>query len=91
MSALNRRIKQILAESGQSSRAAARIEELVQERERAAAIRAWGEGFDAAEEDWAHHGLAGWGGEECLDTTRNPYRAADAITRAVVANLEGER
>lgn len=34
---------------------------------------AWGEGFDAAEEDWQHHDRAGWGNEECIAKNENPY------------------
>lgn len=41
MSALNRKIKEILAKGKQPSRTAAEVEELIRERERAAAEKAW--------------------------------------------------
>lgn len=34
---------------------------------------AWDEGFDAHDEDWEHHEASGWGDEDCLDATYNPY------------------
>lgn len=49
------------------------------EVERAAAEKAWEEGFDAHDKDWAHHDEAGWGDEDCLtDVTTNPYRKEPA-------------
>lgn len=38
-----------------------------------AQAEAWEEGFDAAEADWTHHKDAGWGDEDCIDATFNPY------------------
>jgi len=40
---------------------------------KSAQAEAWEQGFDAAEEDWAHHKSAGWGDEDCIDATFNPY------------------
>lgn len=39
--------------------------------------QAWDEGFDAHDEDWKHHDDHGWGNEECIDATYNPYEDGD--------------
>lgn len=40
---------------------------------RRAQAEAFDEGFDAHEADWVHHSESGWGDEDCLDVTCNPY------------------
>ena len=41
----------------------------------------WDEGFDAYEEDHLHHAAHGWGDEDCIDKTYNPYRTREEQDR----------
>lgn len=47
--------------------------ELLMPLVRKAQAEAWEQGFDAHEADWLHHKDSGWGDEDCLDGTYNPY------------------